>query len=261
MTTHLLLIDALNLIRRVYAVDSQQSGENDQLALKNTFFRVQNAARKLINQTKATHAIVVFDGDHSWRYHYYPEYKKSRNPMPASLAKGLSELYNAFSSLGISVYQPEHDEADDVIATLATKASLSQIHCTIVSTDKGFLPLLSEYVAVYDYFKSTYIDIADVKNKFSVAHHQLIDYWALNGDKTNDIPGVAGIGKQGAINLLTHYVNVESALQCSSPPNELKRVMNKLNNNREEYIRAKLLVNLRQDIHLGFSLKALRLPN
>ena len=121
--------------------------------------------------------------------------------------------------------------------------------------------MLSEYVAVYDYFKSTYIDIADVKNKFSVAHHQLIDYWALNGDKTNDIPGVAGIGKQGAINLLTHYVNVESALQCSSPPNELKRVMNKLNNNREEYIRAKLLVNLRQDIHLGFSLKALRLPN
>ena len=61
MTTHLLLIDALNLIRRVYAVDSQQSGENDQLALKNTFFRVQNAARKLINQTKATHASVVFD--------------------------------------------------------------------------------------------------------------------------------------------------------------------------------------------------------
>lgn len=261
MATHLLLIDALNLIRRIYAVDSQQSGNSPELAIKNTFFRVQNATRKLLKQSQATHAIAIFDGEESWRYHYYSGYKQSRKPMPSELAKALPEIYKAFSDLGITVYVPEHDEADDVIATLASKASENNIQSTIVSTDKGFLPFLNDRIFVYDYFKSVFITPSDVVTKFSITHHQLVDFWALNGDKTNDIPGVPGIGKQGAINLLTTFQNVENALDCETPPDELKRVFNKLNGNHEDYIRAKLLVSLRQDIHLGFSLKALRLPS
>ncbi|WP_372767799.1 flap endonuclease Xni [Pseudoalteromonas sp.] len=261
MTTHLLLIDALNLIRRIYAVDSQQSGNDKSLAIKNTFSRVQNAVRKLLKQSKATHSIAVFDGEKSWRFHYYPLYKQSRKPMPCELANALPQLYKAFSDLGISVYVPQHDEADDVISTLASKASCNKIKSTIVSTDKGFLPLLNEHIAVYDYFKSVFMSSRDVMSKFSLTHLQLIDFWALSGDKTNDIPGVSGIGKQGAINLLTQFESVENALNCETPPVELKRVLNKLNDNYDDYIRAKLLVTLRQDINLGFSLKALRLTS
>ncbi|MGB0986527.1 MAG: flap endonuclease Xni [Pseudoalteromonas spongiae] len=261
MATHLLLIDALNLIRRIYAVDSQQAGNDANLAAKNTYFRVVNAARKLLKNTNATHAIAVFDGDTSWRYHYYADYKQSRKPMPNELADALPKLYQAFSELGITVYVPEHDEADDVIATLASKASTNKVTSTIVSTDKGFLPLLGDYIHVYDYFKSEYISIQSVIDKFSLAPSQLTDFWALNGDKTNDIPGVSGIGKQGAVNLLTQFPSVEDALLATDYPDELKRVFNKLNDNHDAYIRAKLLVSLRQDIHLGFSLKALRLPS
>lgn len=261
MTTHLLLIDALNLIRRIYAVDSQQSGDNPSLAIKNTFFRVQNATRKLLKQSKATHAIAVFDGAQSWRYHYFPAYKQSRKPMPSELQHALPELYNAFSDLGVTVYLPEHDEADDVIATLAAKASDNKIANTIVSTDKGFLPLLDKNISIYDYFKSLKITPSYVLDKYSVTHQQLPDFWAMTGDKTNDIPGVSGIGKQGAISLLKEFGNVESAFACKAPPDELKRYFNKLNDHHDAYIRAKLLVSLRQDIQLGFSLKTLRLPS
>ena len=259
MSTHLLLIDALNLIRRIYAVDSQQSGDNSEQAAKNTYFRVLNACRKLIKATNATHAVAVFDGDISWRYHYYPQYKQARKPMPETLAKALPELYKAFSEVKITVYVPKNDEADDVIATLATKARSNDIAATIVSTDKGFLPLLSTFTFVYDYFKSEYLTEEFVYQRFELKPKQLADFWALNGDKTNDIPGVAGIGKQGALKLLHHFKSVDNALKSETIPNELSRIFNKLNSGKSDYIRAKLLVSLRQDIDLGFSLKNLRL--
>ena len=73
---HLLLIDALNLIRRIYAVDANQKHHSDEQMLKASCARVAHACSKLLSSTKATHAIAVFDGDKSWRYHFYKDYKR-----------------------------------------------------------------------------------------------------------------------------------------------------------------------------------------
>ncbi len=80
MTTQLLLIDALNLIRRIYAVDSNQSHHSEEHMIKASCARVAHACKKLLSQCNATHAIAVFDGDKSWRYHYYAAYKSTRSP-------------------------------------------------------------------------------------------------------------------------------------------------------------------------------------
>lgn len=256
MTPSLLLIDALNLIRRIYAVDSNQNQQSDQVMLEKSAERVARACTKLINISQASHGVAVLDGDKSWRYHFYSEYKSSRAPMPALLNDNLTVFKTAIEETGITVFAPEHDEADDVIATLAHKAANNQVKSIIVSTDKGFLPSLSEYISLYDYFKRSYLDSNDISSKFGVEQHRLIDFWALAGDKTNDIPGVKGIGNKTAQQIINRHADITCALTDESLTQSVK---DKLNVGMDNYILSKHLVTLRTDIQLGFSLKQLRL--
>ncbi|AXV67014.1 flap endonuclease Xni (plasmid) [Pseudoalteromonas lipolytica] len=256
MTTQLLLIDALNLIRRIYAVDSNQSHHSEEHMIKASCARVAHACKKLLSQCNATHAIAVFDGDKSWRYHYYAAYKSTRSPMPDTLKNNLARFKHAIEETGIVVFSPENDEADDIIATLAYKAASNNVSSTIVSTDKGFLPFLSAHIAIFDYFKKHYIEHQDIKQRFNVPQHRLIDFWALAGDKTNDIPGVKGIGNKSAEQLINDYESIEAAMMDDALNATLKR---KLTADMDKLIISKNLVMLRTDINLGFSLKQLRL--
>ena len=256
MKPHLLLIDALNLIRRIYAVDANQHHLNKDQMIKGCCERISSACKKLLNSSNPSHAIAVFDGDKSWRYHFYKDYKHSREPMPDTLKAALIHFKTAIEQTGISVFEPAHDEADDIIATLAHKASQNGIRNTIVSTDKGFLPTLSKTIVIYDYFKKTYLNEQIIKERFGVAQSRLTDFWALAGDKTNDIPGVKGIGIKSAQQLVNNYESIEHALDDESLSTNLR---NKLIQGMDMYILSKQLVSLRVDIHLGFSLKQLRL--
>lgn len=256
MAKTLLLLDALNLIRRIYAVDSNQNHHNDQEMLTQSAQRVAQACRKLINISQASHAVAVFDGDKSWRYHFYSQYKSSRAPMPELLKDNLSLFKSAIEEMGITVFAPVHDEADDIIATLAHKAADNHVKSIIVSTDKGFLPSLNEYISIYDYFKKTYINHSDIVSRFNVPQHRLVDFWALAGDKTNDIPGVKGVGNKTAQQIINQHQNVADAINDESLSSNIKA---KLAAEMDNYILSKHLVTLRKDIHLGFSLKQLRL--
>ena len=256
MTTQLLLIDALNLIRRIYAVDSNQSHHSEEHMIKASCARVAHACKKLRQQTNATHAIAVFDGERSWRYHYFEAYKSTRSPMPDTLKQNLSRFKQAIEDTGIVVFSPDNDEADDIIATLAYKAATNNVPSTIVSTDKGFLPFLSEQITIFDYFKKQYIELEDIKQRFGVPKHRLADFWALAGDKTNDIPGVKGIGNKSAQQLINDYESIEAAINDDELNPTLKR---KLSSEMEMFVISKNLVMLRTDINLGFSLKQLRL--
>ncbi|MBQ4833411.1 flap endonuclease Xni [Pseudoalteromonas sp. MMG010] len=257
MKPQLLLIDALNLIRRIYAVDANQTHHSDEKMIASSCARVNHACKKLLANVSPTHAIAVFDGDKSWRYHYYKEYKHSRSPMPSELKQALPLFKDAIEQTGIVVYQPINDEADDVIATLANKAANNAISSTIVSTDKGFLPFLSQHIAVYDYFKKQFINEDDIHNRFAIPKNRLIDFWALAGDKTNDVPGVKGIGNKSALQIINHNDEIELALNSDTLSPSLQK---KLQSDMAMFIISKNLVSLRCDINLGFSLKQLRLP-
>jgi protein Xni len=252
----LLLIDALNLIRRIYAVDANQQHHNERQMVTASCARVTHACKKLISNTSPTHAIAVFDGDISWRYHFYKEYKHSRAPMPDTLKGSLSLFKAAIEECGIVVYEPTNDEADDIISTLASKAAKANIQSIIVSTDKGFLPFLNNHISIYDYFKKIYLDSADIMQRFGVKQSRLVDFWALAGDKTNDVPGVKGVGSKSAQQIINNYESIELALQSGGLSDALEK---KLQLGMPMYVISKQLVSLRCDIHLGFSLKQLRL--
>lgn len=252
---NLLLIDALNLIRRIYAVNEPKGNKEQEAHIKASCLRVEQATRSLLRKTGATHAVAVFDGDKSWRYHFYPKYKISRQPMPEFLNQNLDKFSEAFANVGVKSFNPEHDEADDVIATLACKAAAANVNCTIVSTDKGFLPLINDAISVYDYFKKSIISIEDIKSRFSVTQSKLEMFWALSGDKTNDIPGVTGVGVKTAQELLAKHDDFESMLKDEAVKPAAKA---KLESGASDYVTSLALVTLRRDIEIGFSLKDIR---
>ncbi|NQY62656.1 MAG: flap endonuclease Xni [Alteromonadaceae bacterium] len=269
MPAHLILIDALNLIRRIYAVQERpfllnKDAITNELAdntktqvLFNTQKSCSQALNKIIELQSPSHALAVFDSQTPcWRYQLYPDYKKGRKKMPTHLAQKLPDIQDEFMQQNVDSLVSDQDEADDLIATLAVKVALRGQKVTIISTDKGFLSLLSPNIRVYDYFNRRYLDEHHVLEKFNVKPTQLIDLWTLTGDSTNKIPGVAGIGQVNASALLNTYGSLAKILTAT----DLKTsISNKLKGCDEQIALSKTLLTLKQDIPLGFNLKDIRL--
>jgi protein Xni len=269
LSAHLILIDALNLIRRIYAVQErpfvqvkQQQEALSESTIKQVLFNTQkscvNALVKIIEQQQPTHALAVFDSQNPcWRYKLFDGYKQGRKKMPLYLAEKLIDIQDAFMKQGVDSLISEEDEADDLIATLASKMAFHGQKVTIISTDKGFLQLLSPNIHLYDYFNRRYLDEEHVQSKFNVKSTQLIDFLTLTGDNTNKILGVAGIGQVTAAKLLNEYGSLQAILNAS----DLKSsVYEKINDSLDQIGIAKKLLTLKQDIPLGFNLKDIRLP-
>lgn len=265
MAVHLVLVDALNLIRRIYAVQERPFLMNNELAentkqqvLFNTAKACEQALSKIIEQLLPSHALAVFDSQNPcWRYDIYPDYKKGRKKMPEHLANKLADIQDSFMKKFVDSLVSEEDEADDLIATLAVKVALRGQNVTIVSTDKCFLSLLSPNIKVYDYFNRRYLDDEYVINKFNVKPDKLMDLWTLTGDSTNKIPGVAGVGQVTASKLLNQYGSIKSTLAADDLKNSIRE---KLEQHKDQIALSRQLLTLKLDIPLGFNLKDIRLP-
>lgn len=260
---HLLIIDALNLIRRLHAVQAQQ-GLTPTQALIATRANLINTSRKLLAGSEPTHAIAVFDGEsdgqaHSWRKALYPAYKEGRTPMPDELREGLAELQDAFWECGVDALLSQTDEADDLVATLASGMARRGARATIISTDKGFCQLICPQIQVRDHFNKRWLDAAFVQQQYGVAPAQLVDFWALTGIGGSNIKGVPGIGPKTATQLLLQYGTL-AALLDACEQEEAGKPLLKLRQHRDDALLAQRLVRLQLDIPLGFNLKDIRYP-
>jgi len=253
----------------VYAVQErpftqvkQQGGDElSKSTQKQVIFNTQNtcvnALIKIVEQHKPSHALAVFDSQQPcWRHNLFDGYKKGRKKMPEYLADKLLDIQDAFMEQGIDSLTSDEDEADDLIATLAVKMALHGQKVTIISTDKGYLSLLSPNIHIYDYFNRRYLDEEHVQNKFNVKSSQLIDFWTLTGDNTNKIEGVSGIGQVNAAKLLNQYGSLKAILTATDVKPSLKE---SLDQSHDKMDLARKLLTLKQDIPLGFNLKDIRL--
>lgn len=264
MPAHIVLIDAMNLIRRVYAVQERPfhymdtlSDTTKQQIVHNTIVHTVQAVRKILHTQQPTHILAVFDSQNPcWRYELYPDYKKGRKKMPEHLEASLTAIQDALLELQVDSLISDDDEADDLIATLAIKVALRAQDVTIISTDKGFLPLLCDHIRVFDYFNQRVLDESYVQNKFQVKSTQLIDLWTLSGDSTNKIPGVPGIGQITAAQLLKQYHSLKGILDAQDLKQSLAK---KLEEHKPQMQLYQELLTLKKDIPLGFNLKDIRL--
>jgi len=255
MSASLLIIDAMNLIRRIYAVQEKQN-KNSQFALSATNNTACNALQKMLRAHNPSHVICVFDSHtESWRHQLLSDYKLGRKPIPAELKAYLPQIQDAFYEMGIESLITEQDEADDLIATLAFKVTERQQRCVIVSTDKGFYQLLNAYTTIYDYFQSLHMDNRFIEHKLGLKINQMTDYWAITGISSSHIKGVEGVGNKGALALLQEYQSLDNMLNSKESTD--KRLL-KVQQHKENALLAKQLVVLKKDIELGFNLKDLR---
>lgn len=256
MISTLLIIDAMNLIRRIYAIQEKQHGQT-QKALDVSKETACNALKKLTKLHQPTHVICVFDNHaQSWRHQVYPHYKQGRKPIPPLLKAYLGNIQDSFLEIGIESLVTETDEADDLIATLATKMANNGQKSIIVSTDKGFYQLLNKQTLIYDYFQHSYTDMGRVLNKMSLPVEKLIDYWSITGISSSAIKGVEGVGEKGALLLLQQYGSLQAILD--TPIDDKNKRLMKVKNSKEDALIAQQLVTLKSDIPLGFNLQDLR---
>ena len=244
----LLLIDGLNLIRRIYAV---QPDINQSLQL------VSQSLRRAIRDSQPTHGLVVLEGKGpNWRKQLYPEYKANRSEAPQALTESMPQFIQLFTDQGINSYQLAHYEADDVIASVVSKAQPLIEEVVVLSTDKLFCQLISPSVTVRDHFAKHDRDAQYVIEKYGVQVEQLVDYWTLVGDSTNHIPGIKGVGPKTAKQLLNQYGSIKHMLAATKDKN---KVVELLIANQQQLNLFRQLVKLKTDVSLGINLQSLRL--
>jgi len=251
LSTELLLVDAFNLIRRIY--EARPDGREHIEAVIETSAR---SVERAIRQHRPTHACVVFDShDETWRHLLYPDYKADRKPTPQVLLDNLQQFRDAFMECGVKSLKLESYEADDQIATLAAGVAANAGTAAILSTDKMFTQLLSAHIRLFNHFEGHEITVSEVERRYGVELHQLTDFWAMAGDAGNNIKGVPNVGAKTASRLLKEYGSLERILASeddSVPANRVRA-------NSEAARRCKQLVTLKTDVELGINLKSLRL--
>jgi 5'-3' exonuclease len=210
-TMALLIIDALNIIRRIHEA---VPGLKDDSKIADTFTSSLASFKRALKTHNPTHAVAVFDhGGRTWKHDLYAPYQAHRKPMPQPLREALPTIRQGLQDLGLHSIAIEGIEADDAIATLAEKwCAASQEQVIIMSTDKDLLQLLNDQVGIFDHFKGRWRDEAYIKEKFGVKPQQMGDLLALMGDPVDGIPGVPKVGQKTAAGLLRIHGNLERVI-------------------------------------------------
>ncbi len=172
-----------------------------------------NMVRRLLNDAHPEYVAAVFDArGKNFRHRLYPAYKAHRPPMPDDLAAQYPPLVELLDALGVPLLQVPDVEADDVIATLARKATAAGWRCVISASDKDLAQLVDDRVLLIDTMSDRRYDNAGVRQRFGVEPEQIGDYLALVGDASDNIPGVPGIGPKTAAKLLGEYHDLDRLL-------------------------------------------------
>jgi len=177
-------------------------------------YGVVNMLRKLLKDYDPQNMAVVFDAKgKTFRDDLYKEYKANRPPMPPELRKQIEPLHQVIQAMGIPMLVIDGVEADDVIGTLAVAASKMKMDTLISTGDKDMAQLVNEHVTLMDTMKNTLMDRDGIIEKFGLPPERIIEYLALMGDKSDNIPGVPGVGPKTAVKWLEQYGSLEGIKQ------------------------------------------------
>lgn len=167
---------------------------------------VINMIRSLIKGYPHSRIAIVFDAKgKTFRNEIYSEYKAHRPPMPDELRCQIEPIHEIVRAMGLPLLVVEGVEADDVIGTLADQASKAGVETLISTGDKDLAQLVTKHVTLMNTMTNEVLDEVGVKNKFGISPAQIIDYLALVGDKSDNIPGVPSVGPKTAVKWLTEY--------------------------------------------------------
>jgi DNA polymerase-1 len=209
MKKTLLLVDGSSYLYRAYhAMPDLRNAKGEPTG---ALYGVISMLRKLVQDHKADYAACVFDAKGpTFRDDIYPLYKGNRPSMPDELSAQIGPIHKAVMALGWPVLAVPGVEADDIIATLAYRATREDVR-TIVSTgDKDLAQLVNEHVELVNTMTNERQDVAGVVAKFGVRPDQIVDFLMLTGDTADNIPGVPKVGPKTAAKWLAEYKTLDT---------------------------------------------------
>ena len=205
----LILVDGSSFLFRAYhAIPPLTSPQGDPT---NAIYGVSNMLRKLIADYQSEYVTVVFDAPgKTFRNDLYDQYKAHRPPMPDDLRVQIEPLHRLIQAMGLPLIMEPDVEADDVLGALAQHAAEQGFNVVISTGDKDMAQLVTDRITLENTMTNTRMDIQGVIDKFGVKPEQIIDYLALMGDSSDNIPGVPKVGPKTAAKWLEQYQTLEN---------------------------------------------------
>jgi DNA polymerase-1 len=177
-------------------------------------YGVTNMIGKLLETYQPEHMAVVFDAKgKTFRNDLYAEYKAHRPPMPDDLRVQIEPIHQIVAALGLPLLVIEGVEADDVIGTLAVQATEAKKDALISTGDKDMAQLVNEHITLINTMNNTLMTPDKVVEKFGIRPDQIIDYLALMGDTSDNIPGIPKCGPKTAVKWLTAYDTMDNLIE------------------------------------------------
>ena len=246
----LFLIDGSSQMYRAYHAFRGRGLSNQEGHTTHAVYVFVTMLRKLIQDHAPAYLAASFDlAGPTFRDDIAADYKANRAAMPDDLAEQINWVHQACEAMGVPILTSRGYEADDVIGTVARRATDAGFEVVIVSIDKDFFQLVGDHVRVYDPREDgAWFDEQGVLDKFGVVPSRVVDVLALVGDTSDNVAGVPGIGKKGAVELIARFGSLESLLAHAS---ELKpKQREALENHRTDALRSQQLVTIRTDVAL-----------
>ncbi|MGM0630956.1 MAG: 5'-3' exonuclease, partial [Pseudomonadota bacterium] len=217
-------------------------------------YGVVNMLRSLLKRYKPSHMAVVFDAKgKTFRSDIYQEYKANRPPMPDDLRTQIEPLHEIVKAMGLPLLCIDDVEADDVIGTLARQAG-EKGRFTLISTgDKDMAQLVNEHVMLINTMTDTLLDPEGVEKKFGVKPEQIIDYLALMGDSSDNIPGLPKVGEKTAQAMLQQIPSIDAIYENVDAVSELsfrgaKTMPAKLNEYKDQLLMSRELATIKLNV-------------
>ena len=217
---------------------------------------VINMIRALLKDCSHSNVAIVFDAKgKTFRSDLYPDYKSNRPPMPDELRSQIMPIHEIILAMGLPLIVVEGVEADDVIGTLSFQAAKKKINTLISTGDKDLAQLVNTRVTLMNTMTNETLDEAGVLKKFGVKPARIIDYLALMGDKSDNIPGVPGVGPKTAVKWLVEHDSMEGII--ANAQEIAGKVGERLRENIEQLRLSYELATIKLDVNMNFSISEL----
>ena len=253
----LVLVDGHGLaFRAFYAVPPSLATSSGELT--NATFGFTSMLLDVLQHHEPDYILVSFDVGVTFRHEQFDDYKAHRRPMPEELIQQVERMKEVLEALNIPIYVAEGYEADDVIGTLSRQAAEQDLEAYIVTGDSDLLQLVDDHVRVVlpgaqRFGEYRIFDREAVKDRYGFGPERVIDYKALVGDKSDNIPGVPGVGDKTAKQLIAQFDSFE---EMFDRVDEIKaaRARNAMAKNREIADQSRELVTIVQEVPIDLDL-------
>ena len=255
MSQHpLYLIDGSSYIFRAYYGVRADLSTSDGFPT-NAVYGFATMLLKFLREYEPRYLGMVFDSKGEvFRNEIYPEYKANRDEAPEGLQLQFPKIFELVRAFSIPMLAMEGYEADDIIGTIARAQEGSKV--VLVTGDKDFCQLVSEDVTLVDTMRERVTGVEEVHEKYGIGPEQMTDFFALVGDKVDNVPGVTGVGEKTASALISEYGNLDGVygnLEKLRPA-----VARKLRENRADAYLSRELVTIKTDVEVGTGIEDFR---